>query len=270
MRERRRFGPLGWNIHYDFNDSDFNVSKRQLSYMVEQFNEVPFQALLYLTGACNYGGRVTEDKDVRVLGAILKDFYCEKSVVKSEHARYYFAPSDPRYYIHYAESVKETIEWIKTLPDEESPQIMGLHENANITQAIGESVEIFANVLKLTAGDTTAQAARNSKPDAKGEKAGGSSSRRNGQQSASTIQAKQMIADVRKLIRQPFKLKEVEKKFPFRYEESMNAVIVQELARFNALVETIHASLNTLELTLDGQLVRTADSEAMLVAVLVN
>lgn len=193
--------------------------------MVEQFNEVPFQALLYLTGACNYGGRVTEDKDVRVLAAVLKDFYCEKSVVKGEHARYYFAPSDTRYYIHYAETVKETIEWVKNLPDEESPLIMGLHENANITQAIGESVEIFANVLKLTAGDT-AQAARNSKQDGKDQKGGASSSRRNGQQSASTIQAKQMIADVRKLIREPFKLKEVEKKFPFRYEESMNAVIV--------------------------------------------
>ena len=28
IRERKRFGPLGWTAQYDFNDSDFSVSKR--------------------------------------------------------------------------------------------------------------------------------------------------------------------------------------------------------------------------------------------------
>lgn len=121
--------------------------------MIESNEQVPFDALLYLAGACNYGGRVTEDKDVRVLTAVLKDFYCEKSCVKNETERYYFANTDHRYYIYYGETVKDTLDYVKNLPDEESPQLMGLHENANITQAIFDSVEIFANVLKLTAGD---------------------------------------------------------------------------------------------------------------------
>lgn len=81
VRERRRFGPLGWNLHYDFNDSDFNVSKRQLNNMVEEFEHVPFEALLYLTGHCNYGGRVTDENDRRLLNMLLEDFYCEKSLV---------------------------------------------------------------------------------------------------------------------------------------------------------------------------------------------
>jgi len=28
VRERRVYGSLGWNCHYDFNDSDFRISMR--------------------------------------------------------------------------------------------------------------------------------------------------------------------------------------------------------------------------------------------------
>ena len=62
VRERRRYGNLGWNLpSYDFNDSDFRVSSRQLFNMVESSEDLPLKALSYLCGECNYGGRVTDD-----------------------------------------------------------------------------------------------------------------------------------------------------------------------------------------------------------------
>ena len=30
VRERKQYGPLGFNLKYDFNDSDFRISMRQL------------------------------------------------------------------------------------------------------------------------------------------------------------------------------------------------------------------------------------------------
>lgn len=150
VRERRRFGPLGWTILYDFNDSDFRISMRQLYLMVENFERVPFPALKYLTGECNYGGKVTDERDRRALLCLLDDFYSNEALTQEP---YQFAGKQlKRYHIFSAEEGKDYLEYVKALPEEESPTLMGLHENANITQAINEANAIFASVLKLTSG----------------------------------------------------------------------------------------------------------------------
>lgn len=64
-------------------------------------------------------------------------------------------------------------------------------------------------------------------------------------------------------MRDPFKIKEVERIYPFRYEESMNSVLLQELARFNNLIEVIKNSLHTLIKTLEGKILMTVELERL-------
>lgn len=76
---------------------------------MNEYEEVPFEAITYLTGECNYGGRVTDDWDRRLLLTILADFY-NKDIIKNP--RYNFSPSG-KYYAPPKSIYEDYVEFIK-------------------------------------------------------------------------------------------------------------------------------------------------------------
>lgn len=57
---------------------------------ITQSQSIPFRGHVYLTGECNYGGRVTDDKDRRLILSLLNMIYNQNTIEedKCERIRY--------------------------------------------------------------------------------------------------------------------------------------------------------------------------------------
>jgi len=89
----------------------------------------PWDAMLYMTGHINYGGRVTDDWDRVCLLSILKKYY-NQEVVNNERQ---VLSASKIYYVPEYSNLKTYLEYIQKLPTFEDPEVFGMHENANIT-----------------------------------------------------------------------------------------------------------------------------------------
>jgi dynein heavy chain len=99
IQERRKFGPLGWNTKYTFDESDLETSMAVLRRTLLEQEAIPWDALNYIIGQINYGGRVTDDWDRRALMAILSIYMVPDILSEgykfSRSGDYYAPPEGP-------------------------------------------------------------------------------------------------------------------------------------------------------------------------------
>ncbi|GJQ70897.1 hypothetical protein Trydic_g814 [Trypoxylus dichotomus] len=245
IQERKKFGPLGWNIIYEFNDSDREFAFNTLRmYCAEP--PIPWDALVYITGEITYGGRVTDNWDLRCLKTILSLFF-SPATLKRE---YKYSPSGT-YYCPNFDNLRSYRDFIDKLPIIEEPEIFGMHENANIAFQTQETQTIIRTIME-------------SQPRA--SRGGTGKSRDEIVFELSDMIITTIIEEINSDdAHQALFKKDDKDRMP-----SLTTVLTQEIDRFNKLLKLIHTSLHNLQKAIKGLVVMSEELEEVFTAFINN
>ncbi|XP_071619148.1 dynein axonemal heavy chain 10 isoform X2 [Heliangelus exortis] len=233
VQERRKFGKVGWNVPYDFNESDFQVCMEILNtYLTKAFQQnddkIPWSSLKYLIGEVMYGGRAIDSFDRRIL-TVYMDEYLGDFIFDTFQMFHFYKNDKVDYRIPQGTVKDDFVDAIELLPLANTPEVFGLHANAEIgyyTQAVRD---MWTHLLELQpqTGET-----------------------------GTGISRDEFIANVAKDIEnkipQVFDLDQIRKSFG-RGISPTTVVLLQELERFNKLITRMAKSLAELQRALSGE-----------------
>uniref|UniRef100_A0A7S2K9S5 AAA+ ATPase domain-containing protein n=1 Tax=Leptocylindrus danicus TaxID=163516 RepID=A0A7S2K9S5_9STRA len=157
VQERRKYGKIGWNVNYDFNESDFDISRKLISLYLNKANcggkdeSLPWGSIKYLVGDAMYGGRVSDDMDRRVLTTYVNEYIGD--FLFDENYQFFFSRDGFDYTLPQYSAGETAIDiakdYVESLPLTNSPSVFGLHPNAEIGYLMKRTTSMWANLIAL-------------------------------------------------------------------------------------------------------------------------
>ncbi|RVE46462.1 hypothetical protein evm_008872 [Chilo suppressalis] len=229
VQERRKFGPLGWNIPYEFNSADWLASCMFVQNHLDSLEPgqgISWTTVRYMVSAVQYGGRVTDDYDNRLLVTFTKVWFSDQ--LFSDDFQFYKG-----YGIMKFKNIAEYIEEIEKMKTVDPPQAYGLHTNADITYQRNVTQDLLDTILSIQPKESSS---------------GGGETR----EASVYRQSKEMLEKVPPNF-DPHEVKERLKLYGMY--NSMVIFLRQEIDRMQKVISLVRTTLKDLLLAIDGTII---------------
>jgi dynein heavy chain len=229
VQERRKFGPLGWNIPYEFNQSDLGASVQFVQNHVDELAPkapISWTTARYMFCEVHYGGRVTDDFDRRLLATYGKTWFGDHMFL--ENFSFYKG-----YEIPQLKTIDEYRNSIESLPLLDTPDVFGLHPNADISCQTKVSQCMLDVIMSIQPKDSNA---------------GGGETR----EDAVKRTANDLLSKI------PDSFEKNRTKIMIQKQggiKPLNIFLSQEIDRMQSVISLVKSTLGDLKLAIDGTII---------------
>lgn len=241
--ERRKFGAVGWNIPYEWMNSDLKTGMQQVRLYLEEQDTVPYVTLNVMVADVSYGGRITDRWDKRTNSSIMRKLFCKEVMDDA----YRFTSSDT-YFAPPEGTLLALREYVSLLPTADTPDIFGLHANADITFQQKETSQLLGTILRMLGGGG-------------GDSGGGAAA-----QSNDSI-VMEMVVSIQERMPDLFYESKAHastfKEAAGGSRNSLGVFLSQEMIRFNFLIRVMKNTLEMLKRAIKGLVVMSGALEKM-------
>jgi dynein heavy chain len=248
VQERRKFGPIGWCVPYEYNNADFeacsNFLERYLSSTVTVGLPISWSTVQYMISEVQYGGRITDDLDRELFNTYVAKWFND-DVFKPNFAFNSYV-ADYNYKIPEGLEITQYREYVDTLPMVDSPLIFGLHTNADLTYR-----QIESSTMLIVIQDTQPK-------DSGGE--GGMTADEIVKEKCEETLTKMPPDFIEEIFREQIKkLKGPPGTTDKGFLAPLNIFLFQELERLQRIIGIVRSNLKNLSMAIDGTVVMTVE-----------
>ncbi|CAF0723345.1 unnamed protein product [Didymodactylos carnosus] len=231
VQERRKFGPLGWNIPYEFNTSDFNATVQFIQNHLDEIEvgkQLQWKTIHYMISEVQYGGRVTDDFDKRLLKTYVKCWFRDEMFESNFHFE------DPKYRIPKMATMQDVFDYINELPAYDSGKVFGLSPLADARYQEDTTRKVLDTILSIQPKEARGGA---------------------GETREAVIY--RLASETLEKLPPDYIAHEVKERLSKL--EPMNIFLRQEIDRFQRVLNAVKWTLTDLKLAIDGTIVMNED-----------